>query len=202
MHHVELINAASTAITKEEQGGYDPYGYGCYSTAPVVDILRMQSTASEKSQLLIHAKVRTTWLSFNMVSDSKRLAKGPFSMDQGQSAHDLRMAFALAVDKKKLATVVCSDIVCEAATGGLITKGLIGYLGDGADPLAAYDPAKAKTLLTGADPTGSKTKGLTYVYDPSNPLNKPTAEFMQSQWQDNLGVHAELQAVSHSAFIK
>src|SRR5712691_3921019 len=119
-----------------------------------------------------------------------------------QSGHDLRMAFALAVDKKKLATVVCSDIVCEAATGGLITKGLTGYLGDGADPLAAYDAAKAKTLLTGADPTGSKTKGLTYVYDPSNPLNKPTAEFLQSQWQDNLGVHVDLQAVSHSAFIK
>ncbi|OLD49767.1 MAG: hypothetical protein AUI42_06405 [Actinobacteria bacterium 13_1_40CM_2_65_8] len=200
--HLDIINDASTAITKYEQGGYDLYGYGGYSNAPVADVLRIQSTASEKSQLLIHAKVRTTWLSFNMVSDSKRLAKGPFTMDGGQSAKDLRTAFALAIDKKKLATVVCSDVVCEAATGGLITKGLIGYLGDGADPLAAYDAAKAKSLLTGADPTGSKTKGLTYVYDPSNPLNKPTAEFMQSQWQDNLGVHVELQAVSHSAFIK
>ncbi len=200
--HLDIINDASTAITKYEQGGYDIYGYGGYSNAPVADVIRIQNTASEKAQLLIHAKVRTTWLSFNMVSDKKRLAKGPFTLDQGQSGHDLRMAFALAVDKKKLATVVCSDIVCEAATGGLITKGLTGYLGDGADPLAAYDAAKAKTLLTGADPTGSKTKGLTYVYDPSNPLNKPTAEFLQSQWQDNLGVHVDLQAVSHSAFIK
>src|SRR6266581_566308 len=180
--HLDIINDASTAITKYEQGGYDIYGYGGYSNAPVADVIRIQNTANEKSQLLIHAKVRTTWLSFNMVSDNKRLAKGPFTLDQGQSGHDLRLAFALAVDKKKLATVVCSDIVCEAATGGLITKGLTGYLGDGADPLAAYDAAKAKTLLTGADPTGSKTKGMTYVYDPSNPLNKPTAEFLQSQW--------------------
>ena len=200
--HLDIINDASTAITKYEQGGYDIYGYGGYSNAPVADVLRIQGTPNEKDQLLIHAKVRTTWLSFNMVSDSKRLAKGPFTMDGGQSAHDLRMAFALAIDKKKLATVVCSDIVCEAATGGLITKGLTGYLGDGADPLAAYDAAKAKSLLQGADPTGAKTKGLIYVYDPSNPLNKPTAEFMQSQWKDNLGVSVELQAVSHSAFIK
>ena len=200
--HLDIINDASTAITKYEQGGYDLYGYGGYSNAPVADVLRIQGTANEKAQLLIHAKVRTTWLSFNMVADSKRQAKGPFTLDGGQSAKDLRMAFALAIDKKKLATVVCSDIVCEAATGGLITKGLIGYLGDGADPLAAYDPAKAKQLFTGADPTGTKTKGLIYVYDPSNPLNKPTAEFMQSQWKDNLGVSVELQAVSHSAFIK
>ena len=200
--HLDIINDASTAITKYEQGGYDIYGYGGYSNAPVADILRIQGTANEKSQLLLNPKVRTTWLSFNMVSDNKRLAKGPFTMDQGQSAHDLRMAFALAVDKKKLATVVCSDIVCTAATGGLITKGLTGYLGDGADPLSAYDAAKAKTLFQGADPTGAKTKGLVYVYDPSNPLNKPTAEFLQSQWKDNLGVSVELQAVSHSAFIK
>ncbi|HEX7263086.1 MAG TPA: peptide ABC transporter substrate-binding protein [Candidatus Dormibacteraeota bacterium] len=201
--HLDVsVNDASTAITKYEQGGYDIYGYGGYSNAPVADILRIQGTANEKDQLLLHPKVRTTWVSFNMVSDSKRLAKGPFTLDGGQSAKDLRTAFALAVDKKKLATVVCSDIVCTAATGGLITKGLIGYLGDGSDPLAAYDPAKAKTLFQGADPTGSKTKGLVYVYDPSNPLNKPTAEFLQSQWKDNLGVSVELQAVSHSAFIK
>jgi oligopeptide transport system substrate-binding protein len=200
--HLDIINDASSAITKYEQGGYDIYGYGGYSNAPVADVLRIQGTPNEKSQLLLRAKARTTWLSFNMVSDGKRLAKGPFTLDGGQSAKDLRTAFALAVDKKKLATVVCSDIVCTAATGGLITKGLIGYLGDGADPLAAYDPAKAKTLFQGADPTGSKTKGLVYVYDPSNPLNKPTAEFLQSQWKDNLGVSVELQAVSHSAFIK
>jgi oligopeptide transport system substrate-binding protein len=200
--HLDIISDASTAITKYEQGGYDIYGYGGYSNAPVADILRIQGTPNEKAQLLLNPKVRTTWLSFNMVSDNKRLAKGPFTLDGGQSAHDLRMAFALAVDKKKLATVVCSDIVCTAATGGLITKGLTGYLGDGADPLAAFDAAKAKSLFQGADPTGSKTKGLVYVYDPSNPLNKPTAEFLQSQWQDNLGVHVELQAVSHSAFIK
>src|SRR5713101_4590678 len=60
--HLDIINDASTAITKYEQGGYDIYGYGGYSNAPVADVIRIQNTASEKAQLLIHAKVRTTWL--------------------------------------------------------------------------------------------------------------------------------------------
>src|SRR3984893_17388080 len=102
----DIINHASPAITKYEQGGYDIYGYGGYSNAPVADILRIQGTPNEKSQLLLNPNVRTTGLIFNMVSDGKRLAKGPFTLDGGQSAHDLRLAFALAVDKKKLATVV------------------------------------------------------------------------------------------------
>src|SRR5260370_28312607 len=74
-------------------------------------------------------------------------------------------------------------------------------MGDDMDPLARYDPVKAKALIQNADPTGSKTQGLTYVYDPTNPLNAPTARFLQSQWQDNLGVHVDLQAVSQKQFI-
>ncbi len=200
--HLDIVSDASTAIAKYEQGTYDIYGYGGFSNAPVAEVLRIQGTATEKAQLLIHPKVSTAWVSFNLVSDSKRQAKGPFSLDQGQSAHDLRLAFALAVDKKKLATVVCYDIACTAATGGLMADGLTGYMGVGQDPLGKYDPATARQLFQGADPTGAKTTGLTYVYDPSNPLNKPTAEFLQSQWRDNLGVQVELQAVSPTQFIR
>jgi ABC-type oligopeptide transport system substrate-binding subunit len=111
------------------------------------------------------------------------------------------MAFDLAVDKTKLADVVCGNILCTPATGGLITKGLTGYLGDGADPLAAFDPVKAKALLKSADPTGSKTANLTYAYDPETPVFKDSAVFLQDQWQTNLGVKVNLIAVSHHAFI-
>ncbi|TMD90253.1 MAG: peptide ABC transporter substrate-binding protein [Chloroflexi bacterium] len=201
--HLDVsVTDPSTAITKYEQGGYDVYGYGGYSNMPVADIKRIQATSNESSQLLLQPKVRSYWVSFNMVHDAKRTAAGPFLLANGQSAHDLRMAFALAVDKAKLVTVVCQDIVCTQATGGLIVKGLTGYLGDGQDPLAKFDAAQAKTLLKSADPDGTKTKGLTYTYDPENSLNKPTAEFLQSQWHDNLGVDVAIQPVSHSQFIK
>ena len=201
--HLDVsVNDASTAITKYEQGGYDIVGYGGYSSLPVADILRIKASSSESGQLILHPKVRTYWVSFNMVHDAKRQAGGPFLLSDGQSAHDLRLAFALAVDKAKLVTVVCQSIVCTAATGGLIPPTLIGYMGDNQDPLAKFDPAKAKSLLQSADPNGTKTKGLTYTYDPENALNKPTAEFLQSQWHDNLGVDVAIAPVSHSQFIK
>jgi oligopeptide transport system substrate-binding protein len=201
--HLDVsVNDASTAITKYEQGGYDIVGYGGYSNLPVADILRIQGTSNEKAQLLLQPKVRTYWVSFNMVHDAKRQAGGPFLLSDGQAAHDLRLAFALAVDKAKLVSVVCQSIVCTPATGGLIPPTLIGYMGANQDPLAKFDATKAKQLLQSADPSGTKTKGLTYTYDPENALNKPTAEFLQSQWHDNLGVDVAIAPVSHSQFIK
>jgi oligopeptide transport system substrate-binding protein len=203
--HLDIIKSASSAIAKYEQGGYDIYGYGGYSNAPVDDILRIQNTPNEKSQLTMQPKVRSYWVSFNMVSDAKRLAKGPFSDScpcPSGPAHDLRLAFALAIDKAKLTNIVCHNVVCKPLTGGLIVKGLKGFLGDNADPLAKFDPARAQQLLKSADPSGSKTRGLVYTYDPENPLNKPTAENLQDQWQTNLGVHVDIQPVSHSQFIK
>jgi oligopeptide transport system substrate-binding protein len=199
--HLDILADPSAAIAKYELGAYDIYGYGGFSNAPVTDVIRIQGTPSEKEQLLIRHKVSTLWVSFNLVSDSKRQARGAFSLDQGQSAHDLRLAFALAVDKKKLATTVCSNIACTAATGGLIPKGLTGYLGDDQDPLGKYDAARARQLLQGADPTGTKTHGLTFNYDAGNPVNKATAEFLQSQWKDNLGVDVALQSVPYSQFL-
>lgn len=203
--HLEVIKSASSAIAKYEQGGFDIYGYGGYSNAPVADVLRIQKTSNEKSQLLLHSKVRAYWVSFNMFADAKRQAKGPFVDNcpcPSGAAHDLRMAFALAVDKQKAAEIVCQNVVCQPLTGGLILKGLKGYLGDNADPLAKFDAAKAKQLLQSADPNGTKTKGLVYTYDPENPLNGATATFLQDQWQTNLGVHVDIQPVSHSQFIK
>ena len=200
--HLDILGNAQSAIQAYEQGSYDLYGFGGWSSAPVDAILRIQGTANEKSQLLLHPKVRTTWVLFNLIHDAARPAAGPFLLSGGQSAKNLRLAFALAVDKTKLATVVCHDIVCAPATGGLITKGLIGYAGDNTDPLAKFDAAQAKQLLQQGDPDGSKTKGLSYTYDPNNPLNGAVAQFLQDQWQTNLGVHVDLQPVDHSAFIK
>ena len=199
--HIDILGNANSAITAYEQGSYDIYGYGGYSNAPVDAILRIQGTPNEKAQLVIHPKVRTTWVQFNLIHDSSRIAGGPFLLSGGDSAKNLRLAFALAVDKAKLATVVCHDILCTAATGGLITKGLIGYAGDNTDPLAKFDAAQAKTLLKQGDPDGSKTKGLSYTYDPNNPLNGQVAQFLQDQWQTNLGIHVDLTPVDHSAFI-
>jgi oligopeptide transport system substrate-binding protein len=177
----------STDIAAWEQGSYDIDGYGGNSTQPTADILRIKANSSENSQLLLKPKGRTTWVSFAVGNPG---AGGPF---QGESATavGLRKAFALAIDKTALASTVCHNLLCAPATGGLITKGLIGYGGDGSDPLGKFDPTTAKALLKQYDPTGTLTANLKYSYNAGG-LNDPVAAFIQGQWQTNLGLSVAL----------
>jgi ABC-type oligopeptide transport system substrate-binding subunit len=197
---VEVVSDPQAALAKYERGAYDIFGYAGYSPA-AADIARIQAKPSEKGQLLLETRNKTYFVTFNMVAGASRVAGGPFTLDQGKASHDMRLAFAMAVDKTKLAKDVCSEVTCIAATGGVIPKGLLGYLGDLSDPLATFDPVKARGLLQSGDPTGGKTKDLVYTYDPENPFNEPVAKFLQSQWLVNLGVTVKLQTVPHTRFI-
>jgi oligopeptide transport system substrate-binding protein len=198
--HVEVVGDPQAALTGYQQGSFDLFGYGAYGP-PVSEVIRVQGRPAEKSQLLLQVRNKTYFVTFNMVADPVRPAGGPFTLDQGKASHDLRLAFTMSVDRAKLAKDVCSDVTCVAATGGVIPRGLQGYLGDNSDPLATFDPVKARSLLQAADPTGAKTKGLVYTYDPENPFNQPVARFLQSQWQTNLGVDVALQTIPHTRFI-
>jgi oligopeptide transport system substrate-binding protein len=195
----------STAIAAWEQGKYDLLGYGGSSNLPIADILRIHKSGSESGQLQLIPKGRTTWVSFmvNASYNPTTAAKDPFT-GTGQAAIDLREAFALSVDNKSLANIVCSNLVCVPATGGLITKGLIGYAGDGTDPLAKFDANKAKQLLQQAetlDPTlTAKVQNLTYTYNQGG-LNDSTAQFLQSQWQTNLNIHVSILGQTQPPFI-
>jgi oligopeptide transport system substrate-binding protein len=190
--HVDVIPDFSSAVAKYEQGGFDNVGFGDMNAAiPNEDVLRIKAGPKVK-ELHFIPKTRTTWVGYNF-------EKGPFA---GAAGKDLRKAFALAIDKDKLVDVVCSHgITCAKATGGLISKGLKGYLGDNADPLAKFDAAQAKQLLQSADPTGTKRKGLVYQYNPSA-FNQAIAENLQSQWQDNLGVKVDLAATERQSFFQ
>jgi oligopeptide transport system substrate-binding protein len=198
--HIDVVSDPKIAIANYERGGYDLFGYAAFGV-PVADALRIQANPTVKAELFLGPDNKTYWVSFNMVSDATRHAGGPFTLDQGKASHDLRLAFALAVDKAKLAKDLCNNLICIQAAGGLIPKGLVGYLGDGADPLSGYDPARAKSLVASADPTGSKTKGLVYTYDPENPFNEATAKLLQAQWLSNLGISVDLRAIPRAAFI-
>ena len=188
--HVDVIADLSSAIAKYDQNGFDDVGFGDMNlNLPPEDVLRIKA-GPKSSELKFIPKVRTTWVGFNF-------EKGPFA---GTAGKDLRKAFSLAIDRAKLVDVACSHgITCTAATGGLISKGLKGYLGDNADPLAKFDAATAKQLFQSADPNKTKTKGLVYQYNPGA-FNKAIAENLQSQWQDNLGVKVDLAATERATF--
>jgi len=198
--HVEVVPDPAATLTRYDRGDFDLYGYAAYGPA-AFDVARILATPSQKAQVVLEVKNKTYFVTFNMVADARRPGDGPFTLDQGKPARDLRLAFALSVDLNKLSKDLCAGIVCIPATGGVIPKGLAGYLGDGNDPLAVFDPAKARTLLSSADPNGTKTKSLVYTYDPENPFNEPTAKFLQAQWQANLGVSVALQSLPHTRFI-
>jgi oligopeptide transport system substrate-binding protein len=197
--NIDVKDPSTTPTTVDAffQKSYDIIGYGGDSgSLPLANILAIQANSREKPDLLTQPKGRTTWLSFNIGYPS---TGGPF-LGESPSAVGLRTAFNLAVDKKGLATTVCHNVICAPATGGLITAGLIGNGGPGSDPLAKFDPTMAKKLLKQYDPTGALTSHLTYTTDPSA-LYSSAAQYLQSQWQTNLGVHVNISSVPHTIFI-
>ena len=197
---IDVIGDMGQGVAKYEQGGYDLIGYGGMgSDIPIDDVLRLQKDTKLSKELKFVNKVRTIWVQFNFVK-----AGSPFAGDlESGPAHDLRLALSLAIDRNQMVQVACAGgVTCSAATGGLITKGLKGYLGDDADSSAKFDPARAKDLLKSGDPTGAKTKNLTYFFDPNKAIYKATAENLQSQWQANLGLKVNIQPIDHHTFLQ
>lgn len=189
---IEVIPDQASQVTKFEAGGYEAIGYANQSPTPE-DILRYKNDPAKSKLLTIGPAARTTWIGFGMKS-------GPFAGND--AGKDGRKAFSLAIDRNALVDVACSKgATCIPATGGVITKGLQGYLGDGSDPNAKVDPATAKSLYKSWDPDGSKIKGLTYTYNTSA-ANKAIAENLQSQWKQNLGIDVKLDNADRQTFFK
>ncbi len=136
---------------------------------------------SAHSQVSLVSRPGSTWLwRFN-------LNTGPFAgVEAGRPG---RHAFSTAIDRAQLVRVACgSDILCVPATGGLITKGLQGYLGDGEDIGARFDPVAARAEYRSWDPDGTKVAGLELVYV----RTEAEAQNVQAQLKFNLGVSLAL----------
>lgn len=188
--HIEIVADQKASITKYESGGYSLIGFANQSLTPE-DVIRYHSDATLSAQLQLQASARTTWIGFGFCGDpantSKNCGSAPKSPFAGDAGKTLREAFSLAVDRDQLTDIACSkSTTCTKATGGVITKGLKGYLGDNTDPWAKFDKAQAQQLFQqwgGA----AKLGNLTYTYNTSA-FNKAVCENLASQWKENLGV--------------
>jgi oligopeptide transport system substrate-binding protein len=176
--HVEVVADTSAQVAQYEAGVFSLIGYGRQPLSPDA-ATRYTTDAKLKSQLTLVPSGTSFWVGFNFRS-------GPFAgIDAGRPG---RHAFSIAIDRQALVTAVCNQkTTCVTATGGVISKGLHGYLGDGVDANARFDAVKAKAEYVAWDPDGSKVKGLTYTYD-SNPFNKAVCDNLAAQWKKNLGV--------------
>jgi ABC-type oligopeptide transport system substrate-binding subunit len=180
--HVDIVTDLSSAVQKYEAGGYDLVGMANQPLgAP--DALRFKNNPTKAKELSLFTAARTTWIGFNEL-------KGPFK--GVQDGKEGRRAFSLAVNRDQMVDVACAKgLLCVKATGGVIAKGLKGYLGDNADPNAKFDPTAAKAALEKWDPSGTKRKGLQYRFN-ATPFNTAVAENLQSQWRQNLGVTVDI----------
>jgi oligopeptide transport system substrate-binding protein len=200
--HIEIVADQKAQLTKYESGGYSLIGFANQSLTPE-DVIRYNSDSQLKKQLNLQPAARTTWIGFNFCTGKGQPGKScttslnsPFAGDAGKP---LREAFSLAVDRDQLVDIACSKgTACVKATGGVITKGLKGYLGDNTDPWVVFDAAKAKQLFQQAG-GAAKVGNLTYTYNASA-FNKAVCDNLASQWRQNLGVTVQCASTDRASF--
>jgi ABC-type oligopeptide transport system substrate-binding subunit len=193
--HVDIGVDQASQVKKFEAGGYNMIGMANQAPSPD-DVLRYKNDPTKTKYLTLFAGARTTGVGFNFVN-------GPFAdkpgatpgspTDTGSAGPGLpgRTAFSMAVDRKQLADVSCANsITCQAAYGGIITKGFKAYLGDNKDPNAKFDANMAKSQLQTAG-GASKFSGLQYRYN-TTASNDKIAQNLQSQWKANLGLDVQI----------
>ena len=199
--HIEIVADQKAQLTKYESNGYSLIGFANQSLTPE-DVIRYHSDSQLSKQLQLLPGARTTWIGFNFCTGKGTPSKNCTfaSAFAGDAGKPLREAFSLAIDRDQLVDIACSKgTACVKATGGVITKGLKGYLGDNTDQWAKFDPTQAKQLLQQGDPNGTKTKNLTYTYN-ATAFNKAVCDNLASQWRANLGVTVQCASTDRASF--
>ena len=181
--HVEVITNKAVAESRYGAGefdilGYTPDGYDTQVSDETISIFRADS------HLVGQLRIRP-WLITALIGFRR----------EGQLATDadveMRRALSMALDRNRLASICFGGTKqqCAPATGGLITKGLAGYLGDGGDPKSKHDLATAQSLLRAWDPASSRrTVRIGVPFDDFLPL----AREVKAEWESALGLHVQL----------
>lgn len=111
----------------------------------------------------------------------------------------VRRAFAMAVDRERLARQVLSR--GESPTRHY-TPTLLSQMTDYEPPEdAGFDPERAKALLAEAGyPNGQGFPKVTYIYN-TYATNRTIAEFIQRNLKDNLGVEVEVENLEFKMWV-
>lgn len=109
----------------------------------------------------------------------------------------VRQAFALAVDREKIAEVVLQSAIPVA--DGILMPGVPGY--DETDITYSYDPERAKQLLAESRYAGD-IPPITLAESGAGATVGPTTEAMVQYWKDNLGVDVEIQQAEAATFFQ
>lgn len=131
-----------------------------------------------------------SWSDFQILYLTMDSSKDPFQNEK------VRKAIALAIDRERIANTALDNLVEPLTT--ILTPGYPGYNEDLTDKLK-YDPERARELLAEAGyPDG---EGLPTIQlhvrneDAIMHIQKPLAQYVQNQLQENLGVNMEIKIV-------
>ncbi|MDP9236898.1 MAG: peptide ABC transporter substrate-binding protein [Chloroflexota bacterium] len=109
----------------------------------------------------------------------------------------VRQAFAMAVDRKKIAEVVLKGAIPVA--NGILVPGVPAYTTD--DKTYAFDPQKAKGLLAQSKYAGNLGE-ITLAESGAGATVGPTTEAIVQFWKDNLGVDVKIQQAESGTFFQ
>lgn len=109
----------------------------------------------------------------------------------------VRQAFAMAIDRDQINKVLAFDT--QRVADGILPPDMPGYT----ESVSSYkfDPKKAAQLLAESKYAG-KMGRVTLTYAGSAGQGSDYLQALQQQWQENLGVNVELQAVDTSAYLR
>jgi ABC-type oligopeptide transport system substrate-binding subunit len=178
--HVDVISDRSVAESRYRAGEFDIVGYTPNDDFRQVSdetITSYRTDAHLKGELHLRPWLGTGDLGFRAEG---RLATG--------ADVQVRRALSMALDRSRLASICYGGAQCEPATGGLLTKGLAGYLGDGADLNAKQDVSAALALLRAWDPSGTRRTVRMGTFPDFIALAKE----IQAEWRSALGLTVQL----------
>lgn len=179
--HVDVIADRAVSESRYKAGDYDIVGYTPNDVVTQVTDETIKSFMADKN---LRGEVHThPWLE-SFILDFRGEGRLGTAADVA-----VRKALSMALDRTKLAAICREAASCLPATGGFITKGLAGYLGDGADPNARYDVGAAKALLRAWDPTGSRLGALRVGTFSSF---RSLAQEVTAEWRSSLGIAVQL----------
>jgi oligopeptide transport system substrate-binding protein len=107
----------------------------------------------------------------------------------------VRQAFAMAVDRQKIAEVILKNAIPVAT--GILMPGVPGYTEN--DKTYPYDPERARQLLAESK-YGNDLPEITLAESGAGATVGPTTEAIIQYWSDNLGVEVQIQQAESATF--
>lgn len=108
---------------------------------------------------------------------------------------NVRKAFAMSVDRQKIADVVLKGAIPVA--NGILMPGVPGYTA--ADKTYPYDPAQAKQLIAQSKYANNMPE-ITLAESGAGATVGPTTEAIVQFWKDNLGIDVKIQQAESGTF--